>query len=140
MTNLRAEVGGQIYFARMKIEETFRDLKNLLHLEKLMNKQQAKMEQVVAWVLLAFTVGFLVGEEIRDVLYGISPEAPPCHTQALAVSLPPQKRGQKWKLYSGLFIVLKQKIDLSFVQRQTLVHRVRERFKIMVQHPVRTYV
>lgn len=39
MTNLRAEVGGQIYFARMKIDESFRDLKNLLHLEKVMNKQ-----------------------------------------------------------------------------------------------------
>src|SRR5713101_982514 len=54
MTNLKAEVGGQIYFSRMKIEETFRDLKNVLRLDKLMNKQQAKMEQVVALVLIAF--------------------------------------------------------------------------------------
>ncbi len=135
MTNLRAEVGGQIYFARMKIDETFRDLKNLLHLEKVMNKQQA-----IAWALLAFTLGFMVGEELRDVLYGPAPDAlttRPTQPQRQPV---PQQPGKKWKLYSGLFILLKQKIDLTFTQTRALLRRVRERFKVMVQHPVRTYV
>ena len=140
MSNLPAEVGGQIYFARMKIEESFRDLKNLLHLEKLMNKQQAKMEQVVAWVLLAFTLGFLVGEELRDVLYGPAPDATPTPPRSAMPKTVPPKPGQKWKLYSGLFILLKQKIDLSLAQSQQILRRVLDRFKVLVQHPVRTYV
>ena len=140
MSNLPAEVGGQIYFARMKIEESFRDLKNLLHLEKLMNKQQAKMEQLVAWVLLAFTLGFLVGEELRDVLYGPAPDAPPTPPRGATAKGLPQKPGQKWKLYSGLFILLKQKIDVSLGQNQQILRRVLDRFQLLVQHPVRTYV
>lgn len=140
MTNLRAEVGGQIYFARMKIDESFRDLKNLLHLEKVMNKQQAKMEQVIAWALLAFTVGFLVGEALRDVLYGPAPDTRTTRTAKPHLKPVWTQPGKKWKLYSGLFILLKQKINLNFAQIQTLLRRVRERFKAMVQHPVRTYV
>ncbi|MCC7161962.1 MAG: transposase [Anaerolineae bacterium] len=140
MTNLPAELGGQIYFARMKIEESFRDLKNLLHLEKMMNKQQAKMEQVVAWVLLAFTLGFLVGEELRDVLYGPAPDATPAPPRGATRSAVPQKPGQKWKLYSGLFILLKQKIDVSRRQSQQILRRALDRFRVLVQHPVRTYV
>ena len=140
MTNLRAEVGGQIYFARMKIDESFRDLKNLLHLEKVMNKHQAKMEQVIAWALLAFTIGFVVGEELRDVLYGPAPTTHSTNPRTTSHKPIRQKPGQKWKLYSGLFILLKQKVVLGFAQMQGLVHRVRDRFKTMVQHPVRTYV
>jgi hypothetical protein len=41
MTNLEASVGWRIYYARLKIEETFRDLKSLLGLTKLINKQQS---------------------------------------------------------------------------------------------------
>lgn len=140
MTNLRAEVGGQIYFARMKIDESFRDLKNLLHLEKVMNKQQAKMEQVIAWALLAFTVGFMVGEELREVLYGPAPDALTTRTSTAQRKPVPQQPGKKWKLYSGLFILLKQKIAVSIAESQRLVRRVIDRFRLMVQHPVRTYV
>ena len=140
MTNLRAEVGGQIYFARMKIDESFRDLKNLLHLEKVMNKQQAKMEQVIAWALLTYTIGFVVGEELRDVLHGPAPTPPTTNSRATAHKPIRQKPGQKWKLYSGLFILLKQKVVLGFAEMQSVVRRVRDRFKAMVQHPVRTYV
>jgi len=39
--------GLQIYFKRMKIEETFRDLKTLLGMTKLMNKQQRYMEKIL---------------------------------------------------------------------------------------------
>jgi hypothetical protein len=70
MTNLEAKRGLQIYFARMKIEETYRDLKSLLGLTKLMNKQQVYMEKMVSLLLLTFTIGLLVGEELRDLLYG----------------------------------------------------------------------
>jgi hypothetical protein len=69
MTNLAAKTGLRIYFARMKIEETFRDLKSLLGMTKLMNKQQIYMEKMLALLLLTFTIGFLVGEGLRDLLY-----------------------------------------------------------------------
>jgi len=70
MTNLEAKRGLQIYYARMKIEQTYRDCKSLLGLTKLMNKQQVYMEKMVALLLLTFTIGLLVGEELRDLLYG----------------------------------------------------------------------
>jgi hypothetical protein len=52
MTNLEARRGLQIDFARMKIEETYRDLKSLLGMTKLMNKQQVYKEAVLR---VAFT-------------------------------------------------------------------------------------
>jgi hypothetical protein len=54
----------------MKIEESFKDLKSLLHLEKVMNKKREKMERVVALVLLAYALGLLIGEALRDRVYG----------------------------------------------------------------------
>lgn len=42
MTNLSAKQGLTIYSQRMKIEESFRDLKNLLGMEKLMNKRRTQ--------------------------------------------------------------------------------------------------
>jgi hypothetical protein len=54
MTNLEARQGLKFYFARMKIEETYRDLKSLLGLTKLMNKQQVYMEKMVSLLLLTF--------------------------------------------------------------------------------------
>jgi hypothetical protein len=135
MTDLPAEVGGQIYFARMKIEQSFRDLKNLLGLEKVMNKHQANMEQIVALVMLAFTLGLLVGEELRDVLYGepLVPAAGPPHPPLPAPST-------KWKLYSGLFVLLKQKSAVALGQMRQIVRAVVARFRALVQPPVRTHV
>ncbi len=40
MTTLEPKRGLEIYLKRMKIEQTFRDCKDLLHLTKLMNKKQ----------------------------------------------------------------------------------------------------
>jgi hypothetical protein len=140
MTTLKAEVGGQIYLARMKIEETFRDLKNLLGLEKVMNQQQAKMEQLVALVLLAYTLGVLVGEELRDVLFGAPPAPPRAGGQTSKPPHPLHAPSPKWKLYSGLFLLLKQKVDLSLAELQRVVRTAVDRFRHMVQHPVRTFV
>jgi hypothetical protein len=53
----------------MKIEESFKDLKSLLNLEKLMNKGQEKLEKMIALVLLAYAIGLLVGEALRDRMY-----------------------------------------------------------------------
>ena len=61
MTNLKAEQGLEIYLQRMKIEESFRDMKSLLGLEKLMNKRRDHMEKMVALLLIAYAIGTLVG-------------------------------------------------------------------------------
>lgn len=140
MTNLQAEVGGQIYFARMKIEETFRDLKNLLGLEKVMNQQQAKMEQTVALVLLAYTLGVLVGEQLRDGLYGTPPAPRPAAKRVAKAQHRLQHPGHKWKLYSGLFLLLKQKLTLTPEELQPIVRTALEQFRQLVQYPVRTFV
>jgi len=69
ITNIEPEEALKVYKARMKIEESFRDLKDILKINKIMNKKQENMEKMVALVLLAYVIGFLVGEEIRDRAY-----------------------------------------------------------------------
>ena len=75
----------------MKIDESFRDMKDILGIKKIMNKKQENMEKMIALLMLAYVIDFLVGEEIRDRSY----------------------TGNKWKNYSGLFVLLKQKVDLT---------------------------
>jgi hypothetical protein len=57
MTSLEPKRALEIYLQRMKIEETFKDCKDLLHLTKLMNKKQPLLEQMLALCLLAYVVG-----------------------------------------------------------------------------------
>jgi len=103
MTDLAPEQALKLYQQRMKIEESFRDLKSLLGIHKAMNKSQRNMVQVMALAMMAYAIGLLVGEALRDRLYG----GPSSH--------------RKWKLYSGLFILLTHKIRLlSDVIRQAL--------------------
>jgi len=93
MTNLDAKQGLAIYLQRMKIEESFRDMKNLLGLEKLMNKRRDHMEKMVALLLIAYTIGLWLGETLRTTLF--------------------PKGTRKHKLYSGLFVLLKLKLPIS---------------------------
>jgi hypothetical protein len=142
MTNLEAKRGLQIYFARMKIEETYRDLKSLLGMTKLMNKQQVYMEKMVALLLLVFTIGLLVGEELRDLLYG-EPMAEDAQEIDLADRIPgdpTHKKGKKWKRYSGLFVLLKQKWTLTPVQKATVLLAAFTTFQSLIQPHVRTFV
>jgi len=115
MTNLKAEDGLAIYEARMKIEETFRDLKSLLNLHKLMNKRRTLMQKMVALLLIAYAIVLIVGETLRAQLF------------------PPGSR--KHKLFSGPFIFLKLKPDLS----PPILSLARLAFSQLVL-PVRTYV
>ena len=141
MTDLDARQGLQIYFARMKIEETFRDLKSLLGMTRLMNKQQVYMEKMLALLLLTFTIGLLIGEEIRDVLYGepISEgEQIPEKERIPGTSV--RKKGRKWKRYSGLFVLLKQKWSLSVEQISAVLQAALDAFLTLVQPHVRTFV
>ena len=87
MTNLDAKAGLAIYDERMKIGETFRDLKSLLNFHKLMNKRLTLMEKMVALILIAYAIVRIVGESLRAELF---PDG--C---------------RKNKLFSGSFIFLK---------------------------------
>jgi hypothetical protein len=93
MTNLDAEQGLAIYLQRMKIDQSFRDMKSLLGLERLMNKRRDHMEKMVALLLIAYAIGLWIGETLRSTLF---PEGT-----------------RKHKLYSGLFVLLKIKLTLS---------------------------
>jgi len=123
------------------IEETYRDLKSLLGLTKLMNKQQVYMEKMVSLLLLIFTIGLLVGEELCDLLYG-EPIAENEHledTQRIPGS-PFLKKGKKWKRYSGLFVLLKQKWTLSHEQKTVVLDAALSTFRSLVYPNVRTFV
>jgi len=139
MTTLEPRQGLEIYLKRMKIEETFRDCKDLLHLTKLMNKKQSILEQMIALCLLAYIVGVWFGEAIRDIVYGELdidqlPDAllnkPPIDTNA----------HPKWLLYSGLFVLLKQKLRLTSEQVQPVSLAAASAFAILIFGDVRSFV
>jgi hypothetical protein len=127
MTDLEPEEGLRIYLKRMKIEESFKDVKDLLGIGKIMNKRQEYMEQMVALVLLAYSIVLMIGEAIRDKLYGPAP------TEV-------QKAGKSWRLYSGPFIVLRQKIPLANHDFRLLLNQVRVSFSFLLFGDVRTHV
>ena len=141
MTDLQPEAGLQIYFQRMKIDESFRDLKNLLGLDKVMNKKLEHMEKMIALMMLAYSIGVMTGEGVRDAIFG-----EPIQARAkvpLAERIPDQpqlRQGKKWKLYSGLFILLKQKVDLPLQNRRQIFRAILPMFTSLTQHPVRTPV
>ena len=118
ISNLKPEEALEIYRARMKIEESFKDLKSLLGLDKIMNKSRERMEKMVAMVMLAYAIGLLIGEDIRDRIY----------------------TGKKWKLFSGLFIILKQRLNLTRKTLRDIINRVHLHFREMVLGNVRSYV
>jgi hypothetical protein len=141
MTNLTAKEGLRIYFARMKIEQTFRDLKSLLGMTKLMNKQQVYMEKMLALLLLTFTIGLLVGESLRDLLYGeqiADDEQVPDKDRIPGA--PALKKGKKWRRYSGLFVLLKQKYSITVDQQAAILKSSFAVFMALVLPHVRTYV
>ncbi len=109
MTNLEAEQGLSIYQQRMKIEQTFRDLKSL------MNKRRSLIEKMVALVLIAYAIALIVGETLRTLIF--------------------LEGDRKNKLYSGVFIFLKFKPNLS----PPLISQARMVFSRLIL-PVRTNV
>jgi hypothetical protein len=126
MTDLDPQQGWAIYQARMKIDECFRDLKSLLGLDKIMNKQQVNMEKMTALLMLAYAIGLLIGETIRDALYG--PEPPCPENAAVAQGKTHTRRRSKRDLYSGLFILLRQKLRLSVNAIQRIIRHTLVRF------------
>lgn len=135
ITNLEPEEGLEIYRARMKIDESFKDLKSLLDLEKIMNKKREQMEKVVALVLLAYAIGLLVGEALRDRVYGGEGDGDGggnAHRGS-------KSRGKRWELYSGLFVLLKQKFRLGREVVRQLITEVVGFFRRLVWGGVRSY-
>jgi hypothetical protein len=135
MTTLSAKQGLSIYKQRMKIELSFRDMKSLLGLDKLMNQQQRWMEQAVALCMLAFTATLISGEFLRSFLFsGVLPDQPQsCPARPSAPS-------RKWLSYSGPFIFVKCKPQLSRSQSAAILKAIREAFSTILFPPVRTPV
>ena len=141
ITDLEAKEGLRIYFSRMKIEESFRDLKSLLGMTKLMNKQQIYMEKMLALLFLVFTIGLMLGEGLRDHLYSqVISENEPVSNKDRFPGSPDRKKSKKWKRYSGLFILLKQKWSIPKAVCLSISNAVFAAFIDLVHHPVRTYV
>jgi hypothetical protein len=53
---------------------------------------------------------------------------------------PSLKKGKKWKRYSGLFVLLKQKWTLSDAQKAAVLQAAFASFLNLVQPSVRTFV
>jgi hypothetical protein len=119
MTNLPAEQGRSFYLQRMKIDESFRDLKNLLGMDKMMFQKRQWMEQMVSLALMAYAIGLILGETLRSHLF---PET-----------------SRKHKLYSGLFTLLKLKLSISY-QEFRKVHSLALQTFHSIALPVRTFV
>jgi len=105
MTDLEPEQGLAYYRQRMKIEESYRDLKSLLGIERVMNKRQDRMEKILALILLAYAIALLVGEQLRDALFGGAEDSLQESPTAKG-NLKASRRG-KWRRYSGVFVLLK---------------------------------
>lgn len=141
MTNRDAQLGSRIYLARTKIDETFRDLKSLLGMTRLMNQQQQIMEKMLAMLFLVYAIALLIGEGLRDHLYGEPIQEQEIVPQEERIPGDAQrKKGKKWGRYSGLFILLKKKWSLSTRERQKIFSNALASFIAMVQPLVPTHV
>ena len=139
MTSLEPKRGLEIYLQRMKIEQTFRDCKDLLHLTKLMNKKQSLLEQMIAFCLLAYVIGVWFGEAIRDVIYGKLDiaQVPQALINKPSVDV---NTHPKWLLYSGLFVLLKQKLRLPAKRVEAVTQAAATAFAYLIDGNVRSFV
>jgi len=136
MTNLEPEAALELYFKRMKIEICFRDLKSLLHLDKIMNKSQILLEKMIAMVMLAYSISLVIGEAIRDYQYA---ETTPKEFNLLKV--PEVDKSSRWFLFSGPFLFIKQRYRLPSSTLQKIIRFALSIFSTLIfQHNVRSIV
>jgi hypothetical protein len=135
MTTLSPQDGLDIYLQRMKIELSFRDLKSLLGLDKLMNKKERWMQQSMALLMLAFAIVLVFGECLRDLLFGHA--LPDDFSSASSF---PSASSRKWRQYSGPFIFLKYKYRLRSSQSRSVLKVARAFFLSILFPVVRTPV
>lgn len=137
VTTLKPDEGLEIYQKRMKIELTFRDCKDLLHLPKLMNKQQRHLEQMIALTLIAYNIGLWYGEALRDVIY--AKVKPSQLGRSLAGKLTIYGH-PKWSIYSGLFVLLKQKLRIPRSEITLVAKEATDAFAYLIYGNVRSFV
>ncbi len=135
ITNMEPEAGLALYFQRMKIEICFRDLKSLLHIHKVMNKSQVYLNKMLAMVMLAYAISLIVGEAIRDVQYA---QVIPHEFNLLVV--PSVDKRSRWFLFSGPFLLLKQRFRLQHRVLRQIVNAALLIFAQLVFANVRTPV
>jgi hypothetical protein len=89
--------------------------------------------------LLAYVVGVWFGEALRDVVYGKLEVAQV--PQALLNPPPIDANAHpKWLLYSGLFVLLKQKLRLSSKQVNLVADAAASAFALLIYGNVRSFV
>jgi hypothetical protein len=120
ITDLPPEQALRLYQQRMKIDESFRDLKNLLGLDRVMSQRRDYLEQVLALVMIAYAIGLLLGEILRDKLF--------------------DRTHSKRRLYSGLFLLLEHKPPVPRAMVQQIASAALLAFTCLVSAPVRTNV
>ena len=136
MTTLSPEEGMRIYQERAKIETSFRDLKSLLGMDKVMNKSRAYLEKMLALLLIAYAIALLVGEAIRDVRYAdVEPEE-------IDLSLSPEvDKPSKWHSFSGVFILIRRRRRLKAELLRKIIKSVLNIFAELVDGKyVRSFV
>jgi hypothetical protein len=135
ITNMDPEAGLALYDQRMKIEICFRDLKSLLHIDKVMNKSQVYLNKMLALVMLTYAITLFVGEAIRDVQYAqVSPH------ELNLLTVPQVDKQSHWFLYSGPFLLLKQRFRLQRRVLRQIVKAALVIFSQLVLANVRTLV
>ena len=135
MTNLEPEAGLSLYDQRMKIEICFRDLKSLLHIDKVMNKSQVYLNKMLAMVMLTYAVCLIVGEAIRDVQYArVSPN------ELSLLAIPDVDKTSRWFLFSGPFLLLKNRYRLDRSSLKQIIAAALLIFANLVFANVRTLV
>jgi hypothetical protein len=135
MTNMEPEAGLALYDKRMKIEICFRDLKSLLHIDKVMNKSQEYLNKMLAMTMLTYAICLIVGEAIRDVQYA---RVAPNDLSLLVV--PEVEKSSRWFIFSGPFLLLKQRYRLDKLVLRQIVSAALVIFAHLIFANVRTIV
>jgi hypothetical protein len=135
ITNLEPEAGLALYDQRMKIEICFRDLKSLLHIDKVMNKSQVYLNKMLAMVMLAYAVSVVVGEAIRDVQFA---QVDPDELNLLTV--PTVDKSSRWYLFSGPFLFLKHRYRLARCILRRIISAALHIFAHLIYANVRSLV
>ncbi|MBC8504612.1 MAG: hypothetical protein ISR58_18760 [Anaerolineales bacterium] len=101
-----------------------------------MNKSRLYLEQMIALMLLTFTITVLIGEAIRDVRYaGVSPD------QIDLKHLPDVAKNSRWHSFSGTFVLLRQRRRLRHDILRKIVSRVFSLFcSLIFGNNVRSFV
>jgi hypothetical protein len=94
---------------------------------------------MIALTLMAYAVGLLFGEALRDVTYGMV-EPDKLQEAWFGTGPNPASQQHKWRRYSGLFVFLKQKPRLSKKVIKMIVKVTAQAFAQLVNGNVRSFV